>query len=118
MSPADIEFSPRRLLQPDLFVVPAASPRRTRHDVKSLLLVVEVLSPSTAHANRHAKRTIYMDEGIPEYWIVDLDGRVVERWEPGEQRPEVLTSVLSWQPLATVEPLRIQLTTYFSDVLD
>jgi Uma2 family endonuclease len=66
MSPADIEFSPRRLLQPDLFVVPDASPRGTWRDVKSLLLVVEVLSPSTARADRHAKRTIYLDEGIPE----------------------------------------------------
>jgi hypothetical protein len=34
MSPADIEFSPRRLLQPDLVVVPAASPRRTIYQLQ------------------------------------------------------------------------------------
>ena len=26
--------------------------------------------------------------GVPEYWIVDIDGRVVERWRPGDSRPE------------------------------
>lgn len=40
---------------------------------------VEVLSPSTARADRHRKRLIYQSEGVPEYWIVDSDARLVER---------------------------------------
>jgi len=120
LSPADIEFSPKRLLQPDLFVIPDADGKRgkTWRDVESLLLAVEGLSPSTARADRITKRKIYLDEGVPEYWIIDLDGRVFERWRPGDERPEVLNEVLVWQPRSEAEPLRIILEEYFTAVLD
>jgi hypothetical protein len=36
---------------------------------------------------------------------VDIDARVVERWRPVDERPEVLTETLSWQPLADQPPL-------------
>ena len=48
-------------------------------DVTTLLLAIEVLSPTTARYDRLTKRRLYQQQGI-EYWIVDLDGRVVERW--------------------------------------
>jgi Uma2 family endonuclease len=118
LSPADLEFSPQRYLQPDVFVVPASSLRRSWRDVTSLLLVAEVLSPSTARANRHEKRAIYQDERIPDYWIVDLDGRVVEHWQPDDRRPEVLTDVLQWHPAGATKPLVIDLRRYFAAVLD
>jgi Uma2 family endonuclease len=35
------------------------------------LLVVEILSPSTAASDRRAKLALYARFGIPEYWIVD-----------------------------------------------
>ena len=75
ISPADIVFSLRRLVQPDLFVVPWRAEGRPRgwSEVKSLLLAVEVLSPSTARADRHRKRLIYQDEQVPEYWIIDVE---------------------------------------------
>lgn len=74
-SPADIEFSPKRLLQPDLFVILDAHGNhgKTWRDVKTLLLAVEALSPSTARADRIKKRKIYLDEGVLEYWIIDLE---------------------------------------------
>jgi Uma2 family endonuclease len=117
-SPADIVFSPRRLVQPDLFVVPWGEVRP--HDwagVTSLLLAIEILSPSTAHADRHRKRMIYQDEGVPEYWIVDLDARLVERWRPDDARPEILATRLEWQPRAELEPLVVDLTAFFDEVL-
>ncbi|HJR35411.1 MAG TPA: Uma2 family endonuclease [Gemmatimonadales bacterium] len=45
-------------------------------------LVIEVLSPSTAHFDRFTKRRRFQRAGIPEYWIVDLDARAVDRWRP------------------------------------
>ncbi|HSQ33253.1 MAG TPA: Uma2 family endonuclease [Gemmatimonadaceae bacterium] len=120
LSPADIEFSPKRLVQPDLFLIPEESGGRgkTWRDVKSLLLAVEALSPTTARADRIRKRRIYQDEGVPEYWIVDLDARVIERWRPTDERPEILADVLAWRPRADIEPLTIDLEEYFAAVLD
>lgn len=110
-SPADLQFSPQRLLQPDLFVVldRGQGEPRTWDDVNELLLVVEALSPATARADRRIKRPIYQSQGIPEFWIVDIDARLVERWRPGYDRPEVITDVLQWQPTPGVAPLRIAL---------
>ena len=51
VAPADVEFSSRRLLEPDVFVVPRTpdAPRpRSFADAKRVLLAIEVLSPSTA----------------------------------------------------------------------
>ena len=36
------------------------------------LLVVEVLSPSTAARDRGAKRAVYEARGVPSYWMVDV----------------------------------------------
>jgi hypothetical protein len=34
--------------------------------------------------------------GVPEYWIVDLDARLIERWTPADERPEILRERLAW----------------------
>jgi Uma2 family endonuclease len=116
-SPADIEFSPRRLVQPDLFVVPWAEREPTSwREVRGLALAVEVLSPSTARADRQVKRRIYQQEGVPEYWIVDADARLVERWRPGDARPEVLDTVVTWAPREDVPPLEVPLEAVFGGV--
>jgi Uma2 family endonuclease len=41
-------------------------------------LVVEILSPSTREIDRDAKLRLYASYGVPWYWIVDPDSRVVE----------------------------------------
>jgi Uma2 family endonuclease len=116
-SPADIEFDPRTLVQPDVFVAPLVQGRRPRAwtDIHALTLAVEVLSPSTARADRSVKRRLYQRTGA-EYWIVDLDARLVERWRPGDERPEVLTDVLAWQPDPALEPLTIELPALFREI--
>ena len=93
MSPAAIEFDPATLVQPDVFVVPLEGGRRPKRwvDIRGLLLAIEVLSPSTARADRTTKRRRYQRAGVPEYWVVDLDARLVERWRPADERPEVLS---------------------------
>src|SRR5436190_4678017 len=65
VSPADIEFDPHTLVQPDVFVVPIAGKRpKSWADVKALLLAVEILSPSTARADRTVKRRRYQRAGV------------------------------------------------------
>ena len=119
-SPADISFHEDMLVQPDLFVVPIGSDkRRVRHwpDIRALLLAVEVLSPSTARADRQVKRRLYQREGVAEYWIIDLDARVVERWRPEDDRPEILTTTLTWQPQLAAAPFELDLVEFFDGVL-
>lgn len=41
-------------------------------------LVVEILSPGTARRDVSTKRAIYQRHGVPEYWIVDPEGRAIE----------------------------------------
>jgi Uma2 family endonuclease len=90
----------------------------TLDDVRRLLLAVEVLSPSTARADRVRKRALYRDEGVPEYWMVDLDARTFERTKPADDRPEVLAERVVWMPEDVREPLVIELVAYFAAVLD
>ena len=121
LAPTDLEFSPRRLLEPDLFVVELVDGKRTMDAAvmpRKLLLTIEILSPSTQRADRVRKRAIYMDEGVPEYWIVDLDGRLVERWRQGDERPEIVTESLAWQPLSGAPALNVDLPQFFAGILD
>ncbi|HEX3865410.1 MAG TPA: Uma2 family endonuclease [Gemmatimonadaceae bacterium] len=120
IAPADVVFSPRRGVQPDLFVVPLVDGRRPRHfdEVNRLLLAVEVLSPSTARADRVVKRMLYRDEHVDEYWIVDLDSRIIERSTPSEARPELVDGRLEWLPVGSENPFAPDLIDYFARVLD
>ena len=118
IAPAEVAFSPRRSVEPDLFVVPRMDGRRATHfeEVQRLVLAVEVISPSSARADRYRKRHLYQSEDVPEYWIVDPDARFVERWRPGDDAPEILVESLAWTPQEDVEPLVIDLAGYFRRV--
>ena len=116
-SPADIELDARTLVQPDLFVTRTRSGESENRRDFDLQLVIEVLSPSTARYDRLTKRIRYQRQGV-EYWIVDLDARVIERWMPSDERPEILATTLEWQPAEGRSPLLIDLEKYFAGVLD
>lgn len=63
--------------QPDLAIITAEQgARRTEHP-EAALLVIEV-SVSSLRYDRNAKSAVYARAGIPEYWIVDVEGRAVE----------------------------------------
>jgi Uma2 family endonuclease len=86
--------------------------------VKRLLLAVEVLSPSTARADRVVKRTMFRNEGVAEFWIIDLDARAFERSTPADSRVDVLDQRVEWRPEGASVPLEIDVTRYFAEVLD
>jgi Uma2 family endonuclease len=117
LAPADLDFRTGQSLQPDLFVVPLFEGREPLHwsEFGIPLLIAEVLSPSTAMSDRNRKRTRYQRSGVGEYWIVDTDARLIERWKPEDERPEILTERIEWQPDATVPALDIDLAEYFGE---
>jgi Uma2 family endonuclease len=118
-SPADLELVPGTVTQPDLFVIPGDTHARGEllewQDVKSLLLAVEVLSPSSLHTDRVVKRDFYCDAGVPDYWIVDLDARVVERWTPNSETPEIHRDRIEWSPRGA-KPLFVDLAGLFAAI--
>ncbi len=120
-SPADLELKPGTITQPDIFVTPARIPGDpdepiTWADFKSLNLAVEILSPSSLHIDRVIKRDFYLSAGVAEYWVVDLDIRMIERWTPSRETPEVLRKSLEWKPAGSVSPLTIDLVELFESI--
>ena len=106
-------------MQPDMLVVrldetgDVAMPIQPR----DLLFAIEVLSDRTPRTDRQDKRSLYQTGGVGEYWIVDADAWVVERWRPGDERPEILSNRLDWQSAGADEPLMIELPAFFATVI-
>jgi Uma2 family endonuclease len=103
--PIDVLFGEGDYLEPDLVFVRAD--RRHLVSERGIEgppdLVVEILSPATAHRDRGIKLERYRHFLVPEYWIVDMDARTLEVWRLGEgaDRPEVLhaTDHVRWTPV-------------------
>jgi Uma2 family endonuclease len=116
-SPADISWSDDTLVQPDVFVVPLEEARTLDWaQMKTLLLAVEVLSPSTARADRFTKRRLYQEVGVPAYWIVDPERRCVEVWSPVAAFPVVEWAVVSWRPAGASEVFTLRLEELFRPI--
>ncbi|HWI53764.1 MAG TPA: Uma2 family endonuclease [Symbiobacteriaceae bacterium] len=80
MAPRDVILDEDSVVQPDLFVIlrerlGIIAPEGVRGAPD---LVVEVLSPSIANRDRGVKRRLYARYGVPEYWIIDPQERLVE----------------------------------------
>lgn len=80
-APVDVQLSDVDILQPDLaVVVPARRHILTETKIMGAPdLVGEVLSPSTGSRDRGLKKQRYAAGGVPEYWIIDLETRVLEQ---------------------------------------
>lgn len=113
----DISWGPDVLLSPDVFVVPVEQARTLEwSQVRDLLLVAEILSPSSARHDRFIKRRRYQEAGVPLYWIVDGEERRVEVWTPASSFPVFETSCLFWQPADAGEPFTLPLDHLFCTV--
>ena len=114
-APLDVFLSPEEFVEPDVLVLPAVRGRAPEsvEEAGGLMLVVEVRSDSTAHADSVRKRIRYQRARIPEYWIVDVDARRFERWRPDEDRPEVLADRITWHPEGATDDLVIELPEFF-----
>jgi Uma2 family endonuclease len=121
ISPSDLELEPDTVTQPDIFVVPSAysrdaGPLREWSQVRGLLLAVEVISPSSVRTDRVTKRKFFQRVGVPEYWVVDLDARSVERWHPADDAPEVVRHQLEWRPSGSETAMLLELQAFFATV--
>jgi Uma2 family endonuclease len=121
ISPADVRRGDRRRnrVQPDVFVVRVTDAKRPAYpfSLSDLLLAVEVESPGASSYDYQTKRVLYMDAGIPEYWIVDPHARTIVRWRGSEEPGEIMSRELVWQPEGMREPLVLDLADFFAQAL-
>jgi Uma2 family endonuclease len=115
-APSDIELAEDTIVQPDItvFARKGAQLPRTWAEGGLPILAVEVISPSSAGRDRILKRRRYQRAGIAEYWIVDPDARLIERWMPDDARPEIITDTLHWSPPGAGTALSIELDAIFA----
>jgi Uma2 family endonuclease len=117
LSPADLELDGSQSVQPELFVGALVGGRESLHwsEFGIPLLIAEVLSPSTARHDRLIKRQLYQRCGVPCYWVVDLDARLIEVWSPGAASPLIASDRLTWHPEPDHDPLAIELVAFFRE---
>lgn len=111
LAPLDEPGSSRR---PDLMVVNREARKRVRAEggllrASEVLMVVEIVSPSSKRTDHVHKRSDYADAGIPNYWILDIDHpiaitacRLTEEF--GYQDDQVVTGVFT-----AVEPFPVEI---------
>ena len=115
VAPTDVQKGERTSVQPDVLVVRFNDRGGITEPVglPDLLLAIEVLSAGTARTDKREKRWLYQNEGVAEYWIVDADSWVIERWRPGDERPEILSERIMWLCEGVARPLTIELPAFF-----
>jgi len=116
-SPADISWGQDVLVQPDVFVVPLDEARTGDWSkLRSLLVAAEVLSPSTARADRFTNRRRYQEARVPLYWVVDSADQLVEVWTPDAEFPAVERQQLVWHPAGAGQPFTLELAELFRPI--
>jgi Uma2 family endonuclease len=79
-APLDVILSDTAIVQPDLVYL--ASNRLGSISQRGIegppTLAVEILSPSTTTIDRDTKHRLYARHGVPYFWLVDPDARVIE----------------------------------------
>jgi len=74
----------KTVVQPDLTVVCDSSKLRNSGYRGNPRLVIEIISPSTARADRLDKMNRYARAGVPDYWIVQPDERTFSQYHLNE----------------------------------
>ena len=116
LSPIDVILSDITVVVPDLVYLEAGRLGRVsdRGIEGPPTLFIEVLSPSTGPADRGIKRQLAARYGVPHYWLVDADTRVLETdalvgavYEPGPRLDAAAPAILPPFPELLFEPAAV-----------
>jgi Uma2 family endonuclease len=115
--PMTVRLHDELVLEPDIVFISnermgIADPEGWVHGPPDL--VIEVLSPSTWRRDGGVKRKRYLESGVAELWIVDVDARSIDVWRAGAVQPERVEDTLRWQVAG--EPIDISLLEVFRGV--
>lgn len=83
VAPLDVYFSDEETYQPDILVLFNESlyKMQEKYIEGAPDLIIEVLSPNTAHYDLNNKKFIYQEFGVKEYWIVDPNAKSIKIFE-------------------------------------
>ena len=114
--PFEVQLADDSAVQPDVLVILSGrGPQPTRERLYGPpALVIEIISYSSKRTDRLQKRQLYLEEGVPEYWVVDPNSKQLERWRLGSDSAEVLTTRVIWNPTPAAPALSIDLVRLFS----
>lgn len=122
VSPADVRCGDRtrNRVQPDVFVVRTVDGVRPSYPfaMSDLLVAIDIASPGNPRYDYHTKRLLFLQNGVPEYWVVDPDARNISRWRESDAPGEVLSQTITWHPAVMAGPLEIDIGALFNEALD
>lgn len=111
----DVLFVSGQFLRPDMVFVPPDAELSDRGVESAPELVVEVLSPHSKRIDRIRKPPRYRDFGVAEYWVVDGEGRRIERHRlAADAGPEICADILRWQPSPAAPGLELHVPAVFA----
>jgi Uma2 family endonuclease len=99
----------RNELQPDMVV--GRFDDFTEKDLPvAPVLVVEVLSPSSAIYDVNVKRALYEEMGVASYWVIDPEKQSMRVFElDDEGRYQVVAKVADDEPFEAVKPFAVRI---------
>ncbi len=118
--PLGVILGPGDFPSPDLVFV--REDRRaiiTRRAIEGIPdLIVECVAPETAERDRGLKRQRYEHYGVPEYWVIDAESRVVEIHRHdgrGYPPPQMIRDRWLWPPMPNGPALELSLPTLLEE---
>jgi Uma2 family endonuclease len=118
-APFDVYLDEQNVPQPDLMVVLWDRERvlGSARLESAPSLVIEIISPSSATKDRVTKRNLYARYGVPEYWLVDPDAKIVTVFsDPQNGRYQAEQTVSDVAISATIPELSADLKALFAPV--
>ncbi|MEP6834077.1 MAG: Uma2 family endonuclease [Gemmatimonas sp.] len=101
-------------VEPDLVVQQAHFIGEANWDTAPTpILVVEVLSDVTRRRDLGAKRVLYLDAGVAEYWVIDEEAKRVRVIRKG-LADVVVTGEMRWRPVTAAETLEFDVASLFA----
>ena len=118
-APVGVRLAEDVVVQPDLLFISQAKTAELigEQNIEGAPdLVVEILSPGTAHHDRHNKLLLYARYGVAEYWIVDPENKALELYVLDGETYRVSGIYLAGDTVATGQfvPAQIQIDAIFA----
>ena len=92
IAPADVILAEDNVVQPDVFIVCDQSKIRKEGLFGAPDVVFEVLSPTTGKKDRNKKMKLYRKFGVLEYFLVDPENELVDKYAFSQSRIGVVDS--------------------------